>query len=116
MLWVFSEGTRSESDKAPYLSRGKTGVARLAARFPEVPVVPMAIIGAEKFMAPGSAIVNPLAKVQVNIDNPITFGNWLADEDGGICHDEDISNIAKLDEDGQRSVMKSHCQIHRPIN
>ena len=83
-------------------------MARLAARFPEVPVVPMAIIGARKFMAPGSAIVNPLAKVQVNIDNPITFGNWLADEDGGNMSDEDISNIAKLDEDGQRSVMKSH--------
>ena len=59
-------------------------------------------------MAPGSAIVNPLAKVQVNIDNPITFGNWLADEDGGNMSDEDISNIAKLDEEGQRSVMKSH--------
>ena len=59
-------------------------------------------------MAPGSAIVNPLAKVQVNIDNPITFGNWLGDEDGGNMSDEDISNIAKLDEHDQRSVMKSH--------
>jgi len=108
VMGIFPEGTRSRSDKPPYLSRGKTGVARLAARFPEVPVVPMAIIGARKFMAPGSAIVNPLAKVQVNIDNPITFGNWLADEDGGNMSDEDISNIAKLDEDGQRSVMKSH--------
>ena len=81
---------------------------RQAARFPEVPVVPMAIIGARKFMAPGSAIVNPLAKVQVNIDNPINFGKWLADEEGGGLSDADISNLTKLDEHGQRSVMKSH--------
>ena len=43
----------------------------------------MAILGARKFMAPGSTIVNPLAKVQVNVDNPITFGDWLGDESGG---------------------------------
>ena len=108
VMGIFPEGTRSRSDKPPYLSRGKTGVARLSARFPEVPVVPMAIIGARKFMAPGSAIVNPLAKVQVNIDNPITFGKWLADEEGGGMSNEDISNVAKLDEHSQRSVMKSH--------
>lgn len=108
VMGIFPEGTRSRSDKPPYLSRGKTGVARLAARFPEVPVVPMAIIGARKFMAPGSAVVNPLAKVQVNVDNPITFGEWLGDESGGNMSDEDISNIADLDDLGQRSIMKSH--------
>ena len=53
-------------------------------------------------------MVNPLAKVQVNVDNPITFGEWLGDESGGNMSDEDISNIADLDERGQRSIMKSH--------
>ena len=48
---IFPEGTRSRSKHPPHLSKGKTGVARLAARFPEVPVVPMAILGARKFMA-----------------------------------------------------------------
>ncbi|MED5230817.1 MAG: lysophospholipid acyltransferase family protein [Candidatus Thermoplasmatota archaeon] len=108
VMGIFPEGTRSRNKKPPYLSRGKTGVARLAARFPEVPVVPMAIIGARNVMAPGSAIVNPLAKVQVNIDNPITFGNWLGDPEGGSMSDDDVSKIAELDEHGQRSMMKSH--------
>ena len=108
VMGIFPEGTRSRNKKPPYLSRGKTGVARLAARFPEVPVVPMAIIGARNVMAPGSAIVNPLAKVQVNIDNPITFGNWLGDPEGGGMSDDDVSKIAELDEHGQRSMMKSH--------
>ena len=66
----------------------------------------MAILGARKFMAPGSAIVNPLAKVQVNIDNPITFGDWLGEEKGGDMSDEDISNLSQLDDDEQRSLMK----------
>ena len=105
-LGIFPEGTRSRSKHPPHLSKGKTGVARLAARFPEVPVVPMAILGARKFMAPGSAIVNPLAKVQVNIDNPITFGDWLGEEKGGDMSDEDISNLSQLDDDEQRSLMK----------
>jgi len=106
VMGIFPEGTRSRSKHPPHLSKGKTGVARLAARFPEVPVVPMAIIGARKFMAPGSAIVNPLAKVQVNIDNPITFGDWLGEEKGGDMSDEDISNLSQLDDDEQRSLMK----------
>ena len=106
VMGIFPEGTRSRSKHPPHLSKGKTGVARLAARFPEVPVVPMAILGARKFMAPGSAIVNPLAKVQVNIDNPITFGDWLGEEKGGGMTDKDISNLSQLDDDEQRSLMK----------
>ena len=106
VMGIFPEGTRSRNKEPPYLSRGKTGVARLAARFPEVPVVPIAIIGARNFMAPGSAMVNPFAKVQVNVDNPITFADWLADPDGGNMTNDDIANMIELDEDGQRSIMK----------
>ena len=67
----------------------------------------MAIIGSRDFMAPGSAIINPLAKVQVNIDFPITFADWLASSEGGNFTDGDVDNLVKLDEHGQRSIMKS---------
>lgn len=107
VMGIFPEGTRSRRTEAPFLSRGKTGVARLAARFPEIPVVPMAIIGARGFLAPGSAIVNPFARVDVRVDEPISFGEWLADPQGAGLTDEDIENFTKLDQHGQRSIMKS---------
>mgnify|MGYP001168235356 FL=1 len=107
IMGIFPEGTRSRNKQAPYLSRGKTGVARLAAKFPNVPIVPMAIIGSRDFMAPGSALINPLAKVQVNIDYPITFADWLPSSEGGNFTDEDVDNLVKLDEHGRRSIMKS---------
>ena len=107
VMGIFPEGTRSRNTEAPFLSKGKTGVARLAARFPEVPVIPMAIIGARGFLKPGSAIVNPLAPIDVSIGNPITFSQWLGDEEGAGLNDEGIEHIASLDEHGQRSIMKS---------
>jgi hypothetical protein len=43
----------------------------------------------------------------VRIDNPISFAEWLADEAGEAMDDEDISNLARLDEHGQHSIMKA---------
>ena len=42
-LGIYPEGTRSRRREPPYLQKGKTGIARLAARFPNVPVVTMAV-------------------------------------------------------------------------
>ena len=107
VMGIFPEGTRSRRTEAPFLQRGKTGVARIAARFPEVPVVPMAILGARNFLAPGSPKVNPFARVMVRIDKPISFAEWMVDEAGGAMDNDDISNLGSLDEHGQRSIMKA---------
>ncbi len=107
VMGIFPEGTRSRKAEPPFLARGKTGVARLAARFPEISVVPMAIIGARAVMAPGSPVVNPLARVDVHIDEPISFGEWLADSQGADLADDDVANFIELDEHGQHSIMKS---------
>ena len=104
---IFPEGTRSRRKQAPFLARGKTGAARLAAKFPNIPVVPMAIIGARNFMSPGDKIFNPLKKVTVNVGQPISFGDWISHSEGGSLDDEDIRNILELDDHGQRSIMKS---------
>lgn len=107
VMGIFPEGTRSRKTEPPFLARGKTGVARLAARFPEIPVVPIAITGARSFLAPGSPMVNPFARVDVLIDEPITFANWLADVEGAGISDNDILKLSQLDEHGQRSMMKA---------
>lgn len=107
VMGIFPEGTRSRRTEPPFLARGKTGVARLAARFPEIPVVPIAIMGARSVMAPGSPIVNPFARVNVRIDEPITFGDWLQWSEGADFNDQNIENLLELDEHGKRSIMKS---------
>tara|TARA_B100000902_G_scaffold399860_1_gene473085 strand:- start:3541 stop:4371 length:831 start_codon:yes stop_codon:yes gene_type:complete len=107
VMGIFPEGTRSRNTQPPYLGEGKTGVARLAARYPKVPVVPMAIIGSRDFIAPGSRSVNPLAQIEVNIGKPITFSEWLVDPDGGKLDNQGVKNISTLDEDDRKKAMKS---------
>lgn len=107
VMGIFPEGTRSRRSEPPFLARGKTGVARLAARFPEIPVVPMAIMGARSVMAPGSPVVNPIARVNVRVDEPITFAGWLQEREGADFDDDDVQNLLELDEHGRRSIMKS---------
>ena len=108
LMGIFPEGTRSRRSDPPFLARGKTGVARLAARFPDVPVVPMAILGARSVIAPGNPVVNPFARVEVIIDEPISFGDWLADPNGGDLDDRNVQNLLSLDEHGQRSIMRAY--------
>ena len=49
MLWgIFPEGTRSKRTEAPFLLPGKTGFARLAASYPDVPVVPIGLTGTKR--------------------------------------------------------------------
>ena len=52
ILGIFPEGTRSKSQEPPYLSEGKTGVARLAASFPDMPILPVAHWGTREMMIP----------------------------------------------------------------
>ena len=61
-LGLFPEGTRSRNNEAPFLQKGKTGVARLSASFPDVPVLPMALIGTREVMKPGDNSIRFLEK------------------------------------------------------
>jgi len=92
-LGIFPEGTRSRKLESPYLQRGKTGIARLAARFPEVPIVTMVMIGTQEMMSPGSKILKPWKKVDVKIDEPITFEQWVTSEKGGGISDDNVGRL-----------------------
>ena len=106
-MGVFPEGTRSRNSQAPFLQGGKTGAARLAAKFPMIPLVPISINGARNFMKPGSLMIKPWKRIDVYIGDSITFAEWLSNPSGGGFDDSDIEKILSKDEDEKKSGMKT---------
>lgn len=77
-LGIFPEGTRSKRDEPPFLLPGKTGIARLAASYPDVPVVPIGLTGTRDFMRPSKHKLPRLWKrVGISYGKPITWWEWL---------------------------------------
>ena len=105
-MGIFPEGTRSRKSQPPFLQPGKTGAARLAARFPLIPVVPISINGARNFMKPGSLMIKPWKRIDVYIGDPITFSDWLSNHSGGDFNDSKIEEILSKDVDIKRNEMK----------
>jgi 1-acyl-sn-glycerol-3-phosphate acyltransferase len=105
-LGIFPEGTRSRKPNPPFLQKGKTGVARLAARFPNIPIVPMTIIGSRNCMPPGSKLPRPWKRVDVIVDNPITFADWAAHSDGGGLNDDDVASMVRLSDEARNEAMR----------
>ena len=104
---VFPEGTRSRREKPPFLQPGKTGVARLSARFPDVPVFPICLIGTREVMTPGSNWIRFWKRVDVHVGSPIKFSQWLSMEEGGSFSDDEVASLLRVDEHGQRSIKKA---------
>ena len=90
---IFPEGTRSRNVKEPFLQKGKTGVARLAARFPDTPIITMSITGARNFMKPGSLMIKPWKRIDVYIGTTITFSEWVSSPNGGNLDDETVKQL-----------------------
>lgn len=105
-LGVFPEGTRSRRAEPPFLQEGKTGVARLAAKFPHIPVIPMTIIGSRDFMPPGAKFPSLWKRVEVIVDDPITFGDWAAHTDGGGINDDDVASMVGLSDEARNDAMR----------
>ena len=77
-LGIFPEGTRSKRTEAPFLLPGKTGIARLAASYPDVPVVPIGLTGTREFMTPSKHKLPRLwKKVGISYGKPVTWWEWL---------------------------------------
>ncbi|MDG1553558.1 MAG: lysophospholipid acyltransferase family protein [Candidatus Thalassarchaeaceae archaeon] len=97
-LGIFPEGTRSRNESSPFLQKGKTGVARLAAKFPNTPIVTMSINGSRDFMKPGSLIIKPWKRIDVFIGTPITFAEWITSPNGGNLDEEGIKTLLMKEE------------------
>ena len=105
-LGIFPEGTRSRRAEAPFLQKGKTGIARLAARFPNVPIVPMSFVGTRELMPPGANFPRLWKRVDVMVDDPITFSEWASHADGGSLDDSAINSIMQLGEEDRSNEMR----------
>ena len=110
-LGVFPEGTRSRRETPPLLQPAKTGFARLAARFPNVPVVPVTMsIGARDFMPPGSKFPKPWKRIELIVDDPITFAEWAQHPEGAGIDDNWVEQMAdqgvKQRQDSMRSLYR----------
>ena len=72
LLGIYPEGTRSPDGR---LYRGRTGVARLALEA-KVPVIPMAMINADKIMPPGKIIPRLGIRPIVKFGKPMDFSRY----------------------------------------
>ena len=105
-MGIFPEGTRSRRKEAPFLDfKGKTGIARLAASHPDVPVIPIAIMGARDVMAPGDKIIRFWKPVDVTFGRSITWNQWVVHPEGGAQDEESMRTIIDSNEDERRELM-----------
>ncbi|KUP96953.1 lysophospholipid acyltransferase family protein [Thermobifida cellulosilytica] len=72
LLGIYPEGTRSPDGR---LYRGRTGVARMALEA-KVPVIPMAMINADKIMPPGKIIPRLGIRPIVKFGKPMDFSRY----------------------------------------
>ena len=105
-MGIFPEGTRLRRKQAPFLSEGKTGVARLAASHPDVPVFPTAIVGARSVMAPGDKVIRFWNRVDITYGEGITWNQWITKPDGGAQNEQSLQSIIRAEPEQQREVLR----------
>ena len=105
-LGIFPEGTRSKKTEHPFLLPGKTGIARLAASFPNTIVIPIALIGTREMMAPQKDKLPQVWRpVTVNFGQKITWYEWLQDPNGGAMPTEMLEQISKQEKHEIKSTI-----------
>ncbi len=105
-LGIFPEGTRSKRTEAPFLLPGKTGVARLAASYPDSVVVPIALMGTRKMMMPQDHKVPRLwRRITLSAGQGITWMQWLGDQQGGNMNAQQLLDLSGQDEHEVRATL-----------
>ena len=105
-LGIFPEGTRSKRSEAPYLLPGKTGVARLAASYPNAVVVPIALLGTRNVMKPQEHKAPRLWRpISLSAGQGITWIKWLQDPHGGNIQPQQLTELANQEEHEIRAYL-----------
>ena len=105
-LGIFPEGTRSRNTSPPYLSRGKTGIARIAAAFPDTPIVYCGINGSREILAPGEPFLPKTWKrTELKFSSTITWNEWASHENGANLDDDAVAEIEAMSENNRRDVL-----------
>ena len=107
-LGIFPEGTRSKRTEPPFLLPGKTGVARLAAAYPNAVVVPVALVGTRNIMQPQHHKWPRLhRRFCVQAGEGITWMDWLGHPEGGGMTADELEGLANKGEHEIRSALAS---------
>ena len=95
LFGIYPEGTRSPDGR---LYRGRTGVGYLALNS-GAPVIPVAMIGTEHVLPPGSKIPRP-GKIEIRIGEPLSFSEYQGQPAGArqrrAVTDDVVQAIQKL--------------------
>jgi 1-acyl-sn-glycerol-3-phosphate acyltransferase len=95
LFGIYPEGTRSPDGR---LYRGRTGVGYLALHS-GAPVIPVAMIGTDHVLPPGSKIPRP-GKIEIRIGEPLTFSEYQGQPMGArqrrAVTDDVVQAIQKL--------------------
>jgi 1-acyl-sn-glycerol-3-phosphate acyltransferase len=95
LFGIYPEGTRSPDGR---LYRGRTGIGFLALHS-GVPVIPVAMVGTEKILPPGSRVPRP-GRIEIRIGEPMPFTEFQGQPAGArqrrAVTDEVIQAIQKL--------------------
>jgi len=107
-LGIFPEGTRSKRSEAPFLLPGKTGIARLAASYPEAVVVPIALLGTRRMMMPQDHKFPRLwRRIALSAGTGVTWFEWLKHPKGGAITVEQLQEISMQEEHEIRASLAS---------
>lgn len=110
-LGIFPEGTRSKRSESPYLLPGKTGVARLAASYPDAVVVPIALMGTRNMMKPQDHKLPRLWRpIALSAGQGVTWMEWLQDPNGG---NTDAQQLVALSAKGEHEIRASLASLYR---
>ena len=110
-LGIFPEGTRSRRTEAPYLLKGKTGVARIASSLPKVPVFPVGHRGTREIMAPITDKVPKLWRgAEFDFGKGITWLEWLTSPLGGNHTSASLASVAAGNE---AEIRAEHARLCR---
>ena len=94
-MGIFPEGTRSRKSEPPFLGKGKTGIARLAASHPNVLIVPVVCEGTREFMKPKKHKFPRLWKpITIHFGKPFTWNEWIYHEKGGNLDEEEVKSLS----------------------
>ncbi len=105
-MGIFPEGTRSKNSKAPFLGKGKTGIARLAASHPDAFIIPVVCEGTRNFMEPKKHKIPRFWRpVKINFGTPITWRKWISHEKGGNLNDENMKKLLNEETHIQKQKM-----------
>jgi 1-acyl-sn-glycerol-3-phosphate acyltransferase len=77
LFGIYPEGTRSPDGR---LYRGRTGIGWLALHA-KVPVIPVAMIGTDRILAPGRRVPRP-GRIKIKVGEPLVFDEY-ADQPAG---------------------------------